>query len=149
MIHFKDHLNISKTSGFTTRGFTNRGFTLAEVIIALAVIGLMVPPIFSLAGNLMNATSRAHNLIERTIFMKNLFWQAKEEVAQKDFEKKIEDIDLSLKYKLQQPKNEKLRKFKNLFIAIATAQWEEFGRQRTDSMSTLITKEQKKTETKK
>lgn len=86
------------------------GFTLIETIIAVLIIGTSITVLFGLQSLLIKGVFFSHNIVERMIYIKNIFVKAEKDELYKKKEptiKKISDPEMTLTYQAQELKDKK------------------------------------------
>lgn len=123
------------------------GFTLIETLFALALFALSMVPIIMLQSRMLLTVATYSERVHRSIAMKNFVYQARREFLKKDdaqqfsLEKKIENPDTVLRYKVN-PVSDKsvLKRVAALYSERVTAEWQENGRAQQETLTALFFK---------
>ncbi len=123
------------------------GFTLIETLFALALFALSMVPIIMLQSRMLFTVATYSERMHRSIVMKNFVFQARREFLKKEdakqfsLEKKIENPDTVLRYKVN-PASDKsmLKRVAALYSERVTAEWQEDGRAQQETLTALFFK---------
>ncbi len=123
------------------------GFTLIETLFALALFALSVVPLIMLQSRMLLTIGTYSERVHRSIVMKNFVFQARREFLKKEdakqfsLEKKIENPDTVLRYKVN-PVSDKsmLKRVGALYGEQVTAEWQEDGRKQQETLTAIFFK---------
>ena len=133
---------------------SRNGFTFIEVLISLTIMGLMVVTIAALNGTIFLNTTNSHQLLDKTVLLKNFYVQTKQESQDnknlninKPIEKKIEEDKANLKYSLEKIKdssvlNKQKVNTKKLFIEKTEISWDQNKNKRSEELITFLFKKE-------
>lgn len=132
-----------------SRNNKSNGFSLIEVVFAITIAGLLLTSLFTLQNNMFTNVIKDHFKIARIYFIKNFLFDSdniekfKKGVNSKTklepIAKKLNEPQMTLKFDLKKI-NEKsaLKKFKNVYIATSTGNWQSIQGQQEEKFINLV-----------
>ena len=128
------------------------GFTLVEVMLAMMIMALVLPPIFSIFGTVLQRVNKSSRRYDLTLLCKNFLYEArqKQEPDAQEFslEKKETAFDGALTYSLEKGVSQasSLKSLQGLHREVVTISWQENDQKKEDQLIAFVYKkpEQKK-----
>ena len=124
------------------------GMTFIEVVLAVFIIGSLLSSLLLLQSNVVKNVSLFTARSNRTFMIKDTLVQAEiDREMQKEpaKEQKIDDPKTTITYEQKKiSKDSSLKKFEDIVIETVSAEWDEWGSKRKETMIKFLYKPEKK-----